>query len=165
MQMTLDGSCAVTPLVRTSFAERNGIVSPDGRWLAYEANDSGQFEIFVRPYPDVNSGLAQVSVAGGVRPLWAPGGRELLFVSPSGALMHVSVAPGPSWVASAPTLLLKEGYFTSPGNPGRTYDISPDGQRLLMIKGSGADGTAAPASLVVVQHRLEELKWLVPTPE
>ena len=57
MQMTLDGSRAVTPLVRTSFAERNGIVSPDGRWLAYEANDSGQFEIFVRPYPDMSSGL------------------------------------------------------------------------------------------------------------
>ena len=94
MQMTLDGTRAVTPLVRTSFAERNGIVSPDGRWLAYEANDSGQFEIFVRPYPDVSSGLAQVSAAGGVRPLWAPGGQELLFVSPSGALMSARVATG-----------------------------------------------------------------------
>ena len=164
MQMTLDGSRAVTPLVRTSFAERNGIVSPDGRWLAYEANDSGQFEIFVRPYPDVSSGLAQVSVAGGVRPLWAPGGQELLFVSPSGAVMSARVGRGTSWAATAPSLLVKDGYYTSPGNPGRTYDISPDGQRLLMVKPSGG-GSAAPASLVVVQHWLEELKRLVPTPD
>ena len=163
MQMALDGSRAVTPVLRTSFAERNGIVSPDGRWLAYEANDSGPFEIFVRPYPDVNSGLAKVSVAGGVRPLWAPSGRELFFVSPSGAVMRVGVLPGPSWAATAPALLVKDGYYTSPGNPGRTYDISPDGQRLLLIKGPGAGGTAAPASLVVVQHWLEELKRLVAT--
>ena len=164
MQMTLDGSRAVTPLVRTSFAERNGIVSPDGRWLAYEANDSGQFEIFVRPYPDMSSGLAQVSVAGGVRPLWAPSGQELLFVSPAGALMSARVVPGTSWAATAPTVLLKAGYYTSPGNPGRTYDISPDGQRLLMVK-EGGGGSAAPASLVVVQHWLDELKRLVPTPD
>jgi serine/threonine-protein kinase len=164
MQMTLDGPRAVTPVVRTSFAERNGIVSPDGRWLAYEANDSGPFEIFVRPYPDVNSGLAKVSVAGGVRPLWAPSGRELFFVSPSGAIMGVRVLPGPAWTATAPTLLVKDGYRTSPGNPGRTYDISPDGQRFLMIKTSAAGGTAAAASLVVVQHWFEELKQRVPPP-
>lgn len=162
MQMALDESRAVMPVVQTSFAERNGIVSPDGRWLAYEANDSGPFEIFVRPYPDVNTGLAKVSVAGGVRPLWARSGRELFFVSPSGAIMGVRVLPGPSWGATAPTLLVKDGYRTSPGNPGRTYDISPDGQRFLMIKNSVSDGPTAAASLVVVQHWGEELTRLVP---
>ena len=54
MRMMLDGTRAVTPLVQSGFAERNGVVSPDGRWLAYEANDSGRFEIFVRPFPNVN---------------------------------------------------------------------------------------------------------------
>jgi serine/threonine-protein kinase len=56
MQMTLDGTRRVTPLVQSPFAERNGVVSPDGRWLAYEANDSGRFEIHVRPFPEVTSG-------------------------------------------------------------------------------------------------------------
>jgi hypothetical protein len=75
--------------------------------------------------------------------------------------MRVGVVHGASWAATTPTLLVKEGYFTSPGNTGRTYDISPDGQRLLMIK-EDSDRTAPP-SLVVVQHWDEELKRLVPT--
>ena len=75
MQMTLDGTRRVTPLVQSPFVERNGVVSPDGRWLAYEANDSGRFEIYVRPFPDVNGGHWRVSTAGGTRPLWARFGR------------------------------------------------------------------------------------------
>ena len=165
MQVELDGTHRVTPLVQSPFAERNGIVSPDGRWLAYEANDSGRFEIYVRPFPDVNSGHWQVSTAGGTRPLWARNGQELFYVSPTGALMRVGVERGPSWAATTPTMLVKEGYFTIPGgNPGRTYDISPDGQRFLMIKeGGGTDQTAAPPQIIVVQHFDEELKRLVPT--
>ena len=164
MQMTLDGTRRVTPLVQSSFAERNGVISPDGRWLAYDANENaGRFEIFVRPYPDVNAGHWLVSTAGGNRPLWARNGQELIYVSPTGALMRVGVVPGASWASTPPTVLVKEGYYTSPGNPGRTSDISPDGQRLLMIKEDRADTTAAPASLIVVQHWAEELERLVPT--
>ncbi len=146
MQVEVDGTHRVTPLVQSPFRERNGIVSPDGRWLAYEANDSGRFEISVRPFPDVNSGHWQVSTAGGTRPLWARNGQELFYASPTGALMRVGVERASSWAATRPTLLVKEGYFTIPGgSPGRTYDISPDGQRFLMIKeGGGSDQTAAP---------------------
>ena len=119
----------------------------------------------MRPFPEVNSGHWQVSTGGGTRPLWARSGQELFYVSPTGALMRVGVERGPSWAATTPTLLVKEGYFTSPGGHlGRTYDIAPDGQRFLMIKeGGGTDQTAAPASLIVVQHWTEELKRLVPT--
>ena len=95
MQIELDGTRRVTPLVQSPFTERNGIVSPDGRWLAYEANDSGRFEIYVRPFPDVNSGRWQVSTAGGTRPLWARSGQELFYVSPTGALMRVGVDARP----------------------------------------------------------------------
>ena len=56
LQLRLDGTHAVAPLVRTPSSERNGEVSPDGQWLAYEANESGRFEIYVRPFPDVGSG-------------------------------------------------------------------------------------------------------------
>jgi eukaryotic-like serine/threonine-protein kinase len=165
MQMALDGTRRVTPLVQSLFAERNGVVSPDGRWLAYEANDSGRVEISVRPFPEVNSSRWQVSTAGGTRPLWARSGQELFYVAPTGALMRVSVERGPSWAATTPTLLVKDGYFTSPGGYfGRTYDIAPDGQRFLMIKeGGGTDQAVAPPQLIVVQHWIGELKRLVPT--
>jgi serine/threonine-protein kinase len=165
MQVELDGTHRVTPLVQSPFAERNGVVSPDGRWLAYEANDSGRVEISVRPFAAVNSGRWQVSTAGGTRPLWARSGQELFYVAPTGAVMRVGVERGPSWAATTPTLVVKEGYFTSPNAyPGRTYDIAPDGQRFLTIKeGGGTDQTAAPASLIVVQHWVEELRRLVPT--
>ena len=128
-------------------------LSPDGRWLAYGANDSGRFEISVRPFPLVNSGHWQVSAAGGTRPLWTRNGQELIYVSPTVGLMSVGVARGTSWAVTRPALDL-----------GRTYDVGPDG-RFLMIKGGGTDPTAAPAGLVVVQHWGEELKRLVPTPE
>jgi hypothetical protein len=77
----------------------------------------------------------------------------------------VGVELGQTWAATPPTKLLNEGYFTVPGgNPGRTYDISSDGQRFLMIKpGGGSDQTAAPTNIVVVQNWFEELKRLVPT--
>jgi serine/threonine-protein kinase len=164
MQVELDGTRRVTPLVRSPFAERNGAVSPDGRWLAYEANDSGRFEIYVRPFPEVNRGPWQVSTAGGARPFWTRSGLELMYSSPAGAVMRVGVERAPSWAATTPTLLVKAGYFAPPANFGRAHDISPDGQRFLMIKGGdGSNQTAAPASLIVVQHWTEELKRLVPT--
>ena len=89
----------------------------------------------------------------------------MFYVSPTGALMRVGVERASSWAATAPTLLVKEGYYTTPsGRPGRTYDVSPDGQRFLMLKnGGGTDQTAVPASLIVVLNWTEELKRLVPT--
>jgi serine/threonine-protein kinase len=163
MQLELDGSHRVAPLVQSPAIERNGMVSPDGRWLAYESNESGRFEISVRPYPEVTRGHWQVSTGGGTRPLWAPSGKELVYVSPTGALMRVGVERAPTWAATPPTQLVKEGYATIPGSlSGRSYEIAPDGERFLMIKEGGPDQTAAPPSLVVVQHWLEELKRLVP---
>jgi serine/threonine-protein kinase len=164
MEVELDGTHRVTPLVQSPFTERNGVVSPDGRWLAYEANDSGPVEIYVRPFPEVNRGRWQVSTAGGTRPLWARSGQELFYVAPTGALMRVGVERSASWAATTPALLVKDGYSTSPGGFfGRTYDISPDGQRFLMIKeGGGTDQTAVPPQVIVVQHWTDELKRLVP---
>jgi serine/threonine-protein kinase len=162
MRMTLDDTRAISPLVRSPFAERNGIVSRDGRWLAYEANDSGRFEIYVRPFPKVDGGRWQVSTNGGTRPLWSPDGGELFYVAPSGAIMRVGVSGGSAWAATTPTLVVKEGYFTQPGNPGRTYDISSDGQRFLMIKGSAAATPSPHTGIVVVLNWTEELKHLTP---
>jgi serine/threonine-protein kinase len=164
MQLGLDGTHSVTPLVRTPFTERNGEVSPDGRWLAYEANDSGRFEIYVRPFPDVSSGYWQVSTDGGTRPLWARNSEELFYLTPAGALMRVGVAREPTWAATAPTKLFEGGYGALATFVGRTYDVSPDGRRFLMIKPLGSpEPTDAPASFVVVLNWVEELSRLVPT--
>ena len=73
------------------------------------------------------------------------------------------MARGPSWVATTPTQVVEEGYFDDSELAGPGVSISPDGQRFLMIKEGGADGTAAPASIIVVQPWVEELKRLVPT--
>ena len=138
MQLRLDGTHAVTPLVQTPFSERNGEVSPDGRWLAYEANDSGRFNIYVRPFPDVSSGHWQVSTDGGTRPLWARNSQELFYLNETGALMRVGVAHGPTWAATAPTKLFEGRYGAAAGQIGRTYDVSLDGRRFLMIKPAAA---------------------------
>jgi eukaryotic-like serine/threonine-protein kinase len=170
MMLTLDKDRRVQPLVQTPFFEQNGEISPDGRWLAYQSNDSGQSQISVRPFPDVNNGHWQVSTAGGMQPLWARNGEELFYLAPNGALMSVRIEPGTTWKAAAPTTVLKGQYFFGgallAGAPflTRTYDASPDGKRFLMIKDAGVAGPAvAPASIVVVQNWLEELKRLVPT--
>src|SRR5262245_48103953 len=160
MQVEVTGSHTVAPLVQSSFAERNGIVSPDGRWLGYEANDSGQFEIYVRPYPDVNGGRWQVSTDGGTRPVWSHSGQELFYVSSSGAIMRVGVERGSSWAATKPMTAVGEGYVTTSVNiPGRTFDVSPDDRRFLVMKAM-SQSNALPPQLVVVQHFDEELKRL-----
>jgi serine/threonine-protein kinase len=155
----------VRPLIQTPYNEQNAEISPDGRWLAYESNNSGQVEIYVRPFPNVDSGLWQVSTGGGTKPLWARNGQELFYRSPTGAVMSVRIERGATWAASTPTTLFEGRYFLGGATFLRTYDVSPDGRRFLMIKlgGGGSDETAAPASLIVVQHWFEELKRLVPT--
>jgi serine/threonine-protein kinase len=165
LAVRLDGPHQIIPLVQTSVDERNGIVSPDGRWLAYEANDTGAFEIYVRPFPDVSRGHWQVSTSGGTQPLWAGGGQELFYLAPDGTLMRVAVAGGPAWTAGAPTKVAEGRYVVNTvGNLSpRNYDIAPDGQRFLMIKAGGSDTTGTLPQIVVVQHFDEELKRLVPT--
>ncbi len=155
----------VRPLVHTPFNERNGAVSPDGRWLAYESNASGQFEIYVRPFPDVDAGQWQVSTAGGIQALWARNGQELFYIAADGRLNSVRVDGGATWSASTPRTVLDRQYYLGANlvNAGRTYDVSPDGQRFLMIKDNASDQGAGRASMVVVQNWIEELKRLVPT--
>jgi hypothetical protein len=125
MALRLDGTHPVVPLVQTQFDERNGIVSPDGRWLAYEANDTGAFEIYVRPFPDVTSGRWQVSTSGGAQPLWVRSGRELLYFAPDGTLMRVAVAGAPAWKAGVPMKVVEGRYVVSTGGTSLEITTSP----------------------------------------
>ena len=165
MLLTLGKDRRVLPVVQTPQAERNGEISPDGRWLAYDSNDSGPAQIFVRPFPNTTEGKTQVSTRGGSRPLWARNGRELFYLAPDGTLMSVSVAPGAAWSAGTPTRVVQKPYFrrNRTVSAPRPYDVSPDNQRFLMLKQAGGlDQPPAPATVVVVQNWVEELKRLVP---
>jgi serine/threonine-protein kinase len=136
--------------IHTEHSELNPELSPDGRWLAYESNQSGSAEIYVRPFPDVNAGLWQVSAGGGVQPAWTRSGRELFYRTTDGALMGVPVELTPRFVAGAPARILDGRYYS--GGPYRSYDVSPDGTRFLMITRGGTDNAASAPSIVVVQN-------------
>jgi len=151
-----------TPLIRTTFSERNAEISPGGQWLAYESDESSRLEIYVRPFPDVNGGRWQVSTGGGRMPLWSRDGKELFYVSPDNAMMVSRVEASRTWVAAAPVRLFRGQYHFASGANTRTYDIAPDGKRFLMIKDVETVNDVQE-SIVVVEHFDEELKRLVPT--
>jgi eukaryotic-like serine/threonine-protein kinase len=156
MQMALDGSRRVSPLVKTRFNEQGADISPDGGWLAYVSDMSGRTEVYVSPYPNTATGRWQVS-AGGVGALrWARDGRELFFMAPDGALMGVQVkATGQTWAATAPVKVLDPGRLRA-ALIGPAYDVSPDGKRFLVV--TPPKEVADPPDLVVVQHWDQELK-------
>jgi len=162
MMVALDGTRRVQPLLKNPPVERNGVVSPDGRWLAYEEFDrDGQFEIYVRPFPNVSVGKWSISTAGGTRPVWARSGRELFYVAPDGGLMAVRAEPrGPKWGSGSPAKVVEGPYMTRSLRDKQTYDVSIDDKRFLMVKQPA--NQAAP-QIVVVQNWHEELKRLVPT--
>ena len=155
--LSLGAERRTEPLVHTEFNEQNAEISPDGRWLAYESDESGQREVYVRPFPNVNEGRWQVSSGGGTRPLWARNGQELFYLSIVGAdaaLMRVPVERGATWTAGGPTKLFAGRFFYSEGGPGqgRTYDVSPDGRRFLMVKDS-SNGNPSDAPSARLRHR------------
>ena len=166
--LTLDGKREVTMLLADpKYEELNGEVSPDGRWLAYESNESGRFEVYVRPFPDVQQGRRLVSSSGGRQPLWSRNGRELFYIAGDGALMSAAVETPRSrdeFAASAAVRLVGSRYWDAEGTPnrGRTYDVSADGTRFLRIRESESADRSERRSIIVVVNWLDELKRRVP---
>ena len=152
----------IEALATTRFKGGNADVSPNGRYIAYQSPESGRSEVYVRPFPRVESGRWQVSIAGGTRPLWARSGRELFYLDGANTLTTVPVrTSGPTFSAGSPAVIFDTKYVES--NPSRHYDVSADGQRFLMIKDTATgDPNATPASMVVVLNWFEELKAKVP---
>jgi len=149
----------IGPLVQTSFNELNAEVSPDGRWVAYQSNESGVNQVYVRPFPKVETGHWQVSTSGGTMPAWAHSGRELFYANANGMWVVTVQATGAIFSAGNPTKLFDLGRYSF-NNSSRTYDVSADGQRFLMIKNAEAGGqnSATSPSMVVVEHWTEELR-------
>ncbi len=147
-------------LLTSEFDELNGEISPDGRFLAYQSNESGSYEIYVSPFPDVGARRWPISTAGGTEPLWSPNGSEL-FYRAGDDFMAVPIQTEPAFEAGNAEKLFTGSYLT---RTGRMYDISPDGERFLVIRiGSGSDGETEPPQLVLVLNWFQELERLVPT--
>ena len=134
------------PLVATQATETTARISPNGKWLAYTSNSSGENEIYVTTFPDGN-GRQRVSTGGGLDPQWRADGRELYYLTPDDVLMAVDVADTDAFEPSTPQPLFR---FTP--NPiasqfGSNYAPAPDGQRFLI---SELVGPAQPQLIVTL---------------
>jgi serine/threonine-protein kinase len=163
--ISMEGESSTQPLLETPFFGRVAI-SPDGRWMAYRSGESGRYEVYVRPFPDVETGKWQISSGGGDNPVWNPGGREIFYNSLSGQrMMMVRIEDEPTFTPGTPIelFLARDFDFGAARSFGgdRPWDIFPNGQRFLMLK--RADQTVASTQITVVLNWFEELKRLVPT--
>ena len=144
-------------LLQLPRAQRNASVSPDGQWIAYESEESGAVETYVRPYPAVDNGRWQISTHGGRLPRWAPDGRTLYFIAGM-TLMSVSAGTGASWVASNPTPVLSHPDLMIESTFGALYDVSRDGRRFVLVKTVSSPQVNEGARLLVIQNWQEEMK-------
>ena len=147
------------PFLRTPFNESVPQFSPDGHRMAYVSDESGRWEVYVQPYPGPGTKW-QISTEGGMEPIWNPNGREL-FYRIGDKMMAVDITTEPNFKAGKPRVLFERHYEPTPAT-GPNYDVSPDGQRFLMLK-PGEQETAAPTQINVVLNWSEELKRRVPT--
>ncbi len=143
----------------------NGNISRDARWLAYQSNQSGNWDIYVQALNSNGVGSrSTVSTAGGTQPRWAPNGRELYYISSGNEMMRVVVGGGAAWSAGPPERLFDaSAYFIgSIASPFFNYDVARDG-RFLMIKPLPRPTSDADTSfnLIVVQSWFEEFRRLV----
>jgi len=134
--------------------------------MAYESDESGKMEIYVRPFPEVDKGGRwQVSVAGGETPLWSRDGRELFYRN-GDSVIAVAVQTEPVFKPGKLEVLFQGKYVPSSMENGIMWDVHPDGKRFLMMKEAESASKPAPApdsrKIVIVLNWFEELKQRVP---
>ena len=140
------------PFLQTPFVERTPKLSPDGRFVAYSSNESGQFEVYVRPFLQ-GGGRSTVSSDGGQQPRWSDDGNELFYVE-GDTLVAVSVTTSPEFSVGPATRLFEHPSLTRSFYP--QYDVSADGQRFVLAAPVEAEG--AEPSIRVVQNWFEEFR-------
>ena len=156
--MAADGS--TTPFLATEFNERAPRLSPNGQWVAYVSNQSGDDQVYVRSFPDAAQ-MLQVSTQGGSEPVWSPDGTELFYRN-GDEMLTVEVEGTTDAEFGIPNPLFEGTYEADPNGIGvANYDVSQDGQRFLMVS---RDSRSERLSLVVVENWFEELKERVPVP-
>ena len=167
--LSMEGKREVKELLQEKNWELEPQISPDGRYVAYQSDESGKGEIYVRTFPDVNKGKWQVSSSGGNSPLWSPDGRELFYRS-GDATMAVEVETQPTFKRGNPKTLFQGTYIATlfPKGVLTSWDIHPNGKKFLMIKPPASAGATHGAAnpqpkIIVVVNWFEELKQRVPT--
>ena len=150
---------APVTLVGTEFTEQAPTLSPDGRWLAYTSNETGRAEIYVVPFPNASDARWPVSTSGGSEPVWSRSGRELFYRNGQGDMVAVEVETEPTFSPGRSTVLFSAVEFGRNVNNHPMYDVTPDGERFIMIRQGGGD---VRGSLILVQNFFEELKERVP---
>jgi Tol biopolymer transport system component len=146
-----------SPLIgQDTFRKNAAAISPNGRWMAYVSLESGNPEVYVRPYPDVNGGKWQISTARGMSPRWSKDGGTLYFMGQSG-VMSTRIENGTSFSASRPGLVMPlPAVVRVPNALSGNFDLSPDGQRLLFMRaGQGAPNAGTPNLNVVLNWTSE----------
>jgi hypothetical protein len=163
--VSIGGTSVETPVITGAGQQHNPVVSPDGRWLAYQSNESDQFEIYVRSFPDINAGRWQISTDGGTRPEWSADGKELFYFKEdegSGAeLVAANVELGETFRPGTQHTLFSGRYLAGQALRG-IYDVTEDGQRFLLIKRLEGERDSVERTIVIVENWLEELERLVP---
>lgn len=164
--LRLDDPDSARRLIGSPGRRRNGQISPNGRWIVYESESYGQFEIYVRSFPNVEDKRWQISTQGGVMPQWSRDGRELFYRDPS-SLVAVQVESDGDFRPGNQEALFDDTYYLGLSRgiaqlTHRAYDVSADGKRFLMIKGPHA-APSEPMDVVLVLNWFEELERLVPT--
>ena len=163
--MPLLGDRKPRPLLTTPFGERRGKFSPDGRWIAYESDESGNYEIYVIPFsgdanagqPRAAAGKLRVSTNGGTMPRWRRDGKELFFLDSNDRLMAaaVDVRGDALQLGEITPLFAVRG---SPIGSQYTYDVSPDGQRFLVTTEQDPRSDAPSPPITIVVNWLEGLR-------
>ncbi len=154
-----DGSAS--EFLATPASESMAMFSADGQWLAYVSNQSGQDEVYVRPYPQGSQRL--ISDGGGTAPIWSRNGQELYYRSRSGTLMAVPIQTSPSFVPGRLRELFPVAGFRTSGSAA-AYDIDVSGERFIMVSVADTPDGTSSRQINVVLNWFEELKERVPVP-
>jgi Tol biopolymer transport system component len=149
------------PFVNSALSELEPAFSPDGRWLAYQSNDSGNYEVYVRPFPGPG-GKWQVSTGGGALPKWSRNGKELFYRTTDSKIIVVAyTASGDSFRADKPQLW-SPGQFTDRGLGNYDFDLHPDGKRFAVLKAPATEETAAVNKISFIFNFFDELRRKLP---
>ena len=151
------GDTTPVPVVATPFTELHPALSPDGHWVAYASNESGAYEVYVRPFPDEGGGRWQVSNGGGVEPLWAPDGRQVFYLDPSGHLVAAEVRTAPTFSVAGLTTLFDASKLVFDFFH-QSYDLTPDGRSFIFLRARASGSAFKAPQLVWVDHWFSDLQ-------
>jgi Tol biopolymer transport system component len=150
--LPMKGDRKPVPFMRTDFREVQAQLSPDGQWIAYTSDESGQREVYVRPFrggPATDSdGKWLISAHGGHSPLWRPDGKELFYIAADRNLMATEIKPGAAFQTGQTRALFELNSWATSSNFVYRYDISPDGQRFL-VDDRIEEGSASPITVML----------------